>query len=154
MALAVGFHSGGPTVHGAIVPASAMLVAGVHALFGSGPVNRPVTLGALAFAGWIGLQVTALNLIPVGQLDGGHIGYALLGRARGARLATVVVWLMLGAGILVSPHWLMWGLLVWLIAGGPHPAAEDESRELDLGRRILAFGSFSLLLLIVLPWPR
>ena len=154
IALAIGFRGEVSTSHGGIVPASSILVAGMHALFGSGPVDQPVTLGALAFAGWIGLQVTALNLIPVGQLDGGHIGYALLGRERAARVGTGVVWLMLAAGILISPHWLMWGLLVWLIAGGSHPAAVDESRALDPGRRVLAFASFAFLLLIVLPWPR
>ena len=153
VALAVGLGGEAGTAHGGIVPASSMLVAAMHTLFGSGPVNQPVTLGALAFAGWIGLQVTALNLIPVGQLDGGHIGYALFGRERAARVAMGVVWLMLIAGILLSPHWLMWGLLVWLISGGGHPPAEDESRELDTGRRLLAYLSFALLLLIVLPWP-
>lgn len=74
LALAVGLPAGqGAAVHGGVVPASSALFAWVYALVVGGPLNQPVQVGALAFAGWIGLIVTALNLIPVGQLDGGHI---------------------------------------------------------------------------------
>lgn len=138
--------------HG-MTPASSFLFAALFRMAGGGDPSAMVALGPVAFAGWLGLLVTALNLIPVGQLDGGHIAYALWGGTRSRQLGTAVTAVMVGLGLVYSPHWIMWALLVWVVAGTGHPAARDEHTELSVGRRALAYGSFVLLAAIVLPWP-
>lgn len=154
LALTVGLPAGqGAAVHGGVVPASSALFAWVYALVVGGPLNQPVQVGALAFAGWIGLIVTALNLIPVGQLDGGHITYALLGRRRAATLGKALLVLLVAAGVLYSRHWLMWALLIWLFAGPAHPPARDEATPIGPARRLLAGLTLVLLVAIIAPWP-
>jgi membrane-associated protease RseP (regulator of RpoE activity) len=90
----------------------------VRLVLGPVPEGMTVLIGPLGMAAWFGLLVTALNLIPVGQLDGGHVAYALLrGHARiVARLA------LLGClGLLyLQPTWLVWCVLL-LLLGRPHP---------------------------------
>jgi membrane-associated protease RseP (regulator of RpoE activity) len=138
--------------HG-MVPASSFLFTLLYQAGGGIEPGGVIALGPVAFAGWLGLLVTALNLIPVGQLDGGHIAYALLGRERSRLLGTVVIGAMIALGLLYSRHWLMWGLLVWLIAGTGHPPSGNELRPLTSGRKALAWATVGLFLLIILPWP-
>lgn len=110
-----------------------------------------IRLTPLAFAGWIGLIVTALNLLPVGQLDGGHIAYGLFGRqyARGIGIGTFVV--MLGLGLTVWPGLLTWAVLIAVIAGFSHMPALDDITPPD-GKRF-ALGAFSLVLLVMIMVP-
>ena len=152
-ALVLGLPDARGTVHGGMTPASSALFAGVYALAVGGPLDQPVALGALAFAGWLGLVVTALNLVPVGQLDGGHIAYALLGRRRAALLGTAVLALMVAAGVLYSRHWLMWAFVVWAFAGPGHAPARDDVTPLTPARRLLAGAALVLFAAIILPWP-
>ena len=154
LALVVGLRAEATAVHGGMAPASSFVLAAIYRLVMGSPPLETVQLGALAFSGWIGLVVTALNLVPVGQLDGGHIAYALLGRRRAAIFGQAVLLLMVVAGLLVGRHWLMWALIVWALAGVGHPPSLDEERALGPGRTLLAVGSLVLLLAIVLPWPR
>lgn len=141
------------TAHG-MAPSSSLLLAGIYRLVTGAAPTGPVQLGAVAFGGWLGLIVTALNLIPVGQLDGGHIAYALLGHRGAAALGKGIVGLLLVGGVLYSPHLLTWALLIWFFAGVGHPPAQDELTELSVGRKVLAYLTFALLLAIVVPWPR
>lgn len=112
-----------------------------------------IHLTPIAFAGWIGLVVTALNLLPVGQLDGGHIAYGLFGRryARAIGVGTFVLMFMLGLS--VWPGLLTWAIFIALIAGFSHMPALDDITPPD-GKRY-ALGAFAMLLLavIVLPLP-
>jgi hypothetical protein len=112
-----------------------------------------IRLTPITFAGWIGLVVTALNLLPVGQLDGGHIAYGLLGRryARAIGVGTFVLMLILGLS--VWPGLLTWAFLIALIAGFSHMPALDDITPPD-GKRF-ALGAFAMVLLaaIVLPLP-
>lgn len=137
--------------HG-LSPAS-YLFALVHLLTGGTDLGAPVELGPVAFAGWLGLFVTALNLMPVGQLDGGHIAYAVLGPAAARRLSVGVVLLLVGGGLVLGSHLLMWGLVVWLIAGLGHPPAADMAAPPGRSRALLAALSALLLLAILLPVP-
>jgi membrane-associated protease RseP (regulator of RpoE activity) len=116
-----------------------------------------VLLNQVAWAGWVGLFVTGLNLLPVGQLDGGHVAYALFGRkARwlfwpviGA-LATIVLlsWLN-GAPALT---WVLWiGLLMFV--GRFHARPLEDLSELDPRRRILAICTLALFFLTFVPAP-
>lgn len=138
--------------HG-LSPASSYLFALVHLLTGGTDLAAPVELGPVAFAGWLGLFVTALNLMPVGQLDGGHIAYAVLGPAAARRLSLGVVLLLVGGGLVLGSLLLMWGLVVWLIAGLGHPPAADMAAPPGRVRALLAALSAVLLLAILLPLP-
>jgi membrane-associated protease RseP (regulator of RpoE activity) len=112
-----------------------------------------LVLHPVAFAGWLGLLVTALNLMPVGQLDGGHMAHALLGRRRAysAGVATLVALVILG--FFVWSGLLVWALLIYFVAGTRDvPPLNDVSR-LDRGRVVLGALAFALLLAILLPVP-
>ncbi len=116
------------------------------------PEGSDVMLHPIAMAGWLGFFVTALNLMPLSQLDGGHIVYATVGR--GYRK---IVWLFLGALVvlfLVS-HWAGW--LVWvtlaLALGLRHPPPLDDLTPLDPPRRILALVALGLLVVLITPLP-
>ncbi|UCG78318.1 MAG: site-2 protease family protein, partial [Nitrospirota bacterium] len=99
---------------------------------GQVPEGHDVLLNPVAFAGWVGFLVTALNLIPVGQLDGGHVAYALLGRKhRQFSMALVLVLFIMG--IALWPGWLIWAILL-IILGIDHPPILYEHIALD-GKR-------------------
>ncbi len=107
------------------------------------PEGYILDLHPFALAGWVGLLATALNLLPLGQLDGGHILYSIAG-PRHRRLG-IVLWsglLVLG---LLWPGWVLWCLVI-LALGLRHPPVADERRPLDLRRRAIA----ALLVLIFL----
>ncbi len=110
--------------------------------------DMAVTLHPVAVAAWAGLLVTALNLMPAAQLDGGHIAYALFGR-RQMSISSVVVVLLLGLGIFsggAGEMWLIWAVLLTLL-GLRHPPVRDESRPLSRGER--ATGLLALVVFVV-----
>lgn len=109
-------------------------------------------LSPLAFAGWLGLFITALNLLPIGQLDGGHIARAMFGRHTGNTISTVAMWSLLLLAIFVWPGLLMWAIIVFFIAGGSTPPLNDLT-PLTPGRRWLGYATFVILGLIVAPLP-
>jgi membrane-associated protease RseP (regulator of RpoE activity) len=124
-----------------------------YALFGRWlPGNgMDVFVHPVAFAGWAGLLVTSLNLIPVGQLDGGHVLYSLLGDR--ARLVTWPIILALGAlGLFLWPGWFLWAGLVFLFGQG-HPGPLDSITQLDARRRIIAVAVLVLFVLTFTPIP-
>ena len=127
----------------------AKLSLGASALDGNHLLLHP-----LAFAGWLGLIVTALNLLPIGQLDGGHISHALFGSraARGISLAALVALFLLA--LLVWPGLLFWALIVFFIAGTRDAPAENDLSPVDRPRQALGYLTFLLLLLIIVPVPQ
>jgi len=115
-----------------------------------GPLPEGFTISThpMAFAAWFGLLATALNLFPIGQLDGGHISYAVLGR-RSTHVTIAAVLCLVGLSF-VSRSWVVWTVLtlVMLLAFGPrHPRTVDEDVPLNSGRIWLA--AFALLMFIV-----
>jgi membrane-associated protease RseP (regulator of RpoE activity) len=120
-------------------------------VWGALPAGKDLLLDPVAYAAWIGMLITALNLFPIGQLDGGHALYALFGQERAHRLSRLVSAGLLLAGLLVSFSWLAWWV-VSRIAARPHPRALDE-RPLDPGRRLVALLSLLLLLGTLIPVP-
>lgn len=99
-------------------------------VIGPVPPGQDILLHPVAFAGWAGLFVTALNLLPVGQLDGGHVLYALLGR-RSHIVALVVAAAFALTAILVNPGWTLMVLVV-ILTGIRHPPTADDT--VPLGR--------------------
>lgn len=115
------------------------------------PQGADVLLHPVAFAGWIGLLVTALNLLPIGQLDGGHVSYALVGKHH-RKVAIFTLLALVGMGIAYWPGWLFWASLT-LFLGLKHPPPLNDLTPLDERRRLLGFLSLLLLLTLVTPSP-
>ncbi len=110
-----------------------------------------VQLNSVAWGAWIGLLVTMFNLLPIGQLDGGHIAYALLGR-RADYLAYGVLGLCLAMGMLFSYTWLFWGVLATM-TGVRHPAPLNDVPPLGRGHALLAVFGLVLFFLLLMPAP-
>lgn len=109
-------------------------------------------LHPLAFAGWLGLFVTALNLIPVGQLDGGHMARAMFGTRVGQTIGTVALWTLVLLALFVWPGLFIWVLIVFFLAGRGTPPLNDMT-PITGGRRWVGYATFLILLLIVAPLP-
>ncbi|MBI4885577.1 MAG: site-2 protease family protein [Acidobacteria bacterium] len=122
--------------------------------WGTPPDGYSINMHPMAFAAWFGLLATALNLFPIGQLDGGHISYAVLGR-RSTLVTFGTVAGLIGLTFL-SMSWLVWTVLtvVMLLAFGPrHPRTLDENVPLDPGRRWLAVFALVMFILCFTPAP-
>ena len=109
-------------------------------------------LSPLAFSGWLGLFITALNLLPIGQLDGGHIAHALFGRRLGDKIGSVALWTLLLLAIFVWPGLMMWAIIVFFIAGTSVQPLNDLT-PLPPSRRWLGYAVFVILGLILAPLP-
>ena len=140
------------------------------------PDGWDVQLSSIAFAGWTGLFITMLNLLPVGQLDGGHVAYALFG-PRQHRISRIIRWCLLllvpiNAAWRLAPGlrtgfddhlwstassasipWLGWFVVLTLLErwGGGHPPTEPG--QLSSTRRIIAIGTLVLFVLLFMPTP-
>lgn len=125
----------------------------VFLTFGSIPEGRDVLIHSVGLAGWVGLFVTALNLFPVGQLDGGRIAYALFGtHHRKVSMATFALLLALGA-LTQSMNWVVWAALLFFMIGFHHSPPIDDLTPLSPGRRVVGYLSFVLLVLLIPPVP-
>ncbi len=110
-----------------------------------------VQLSPVAFGAWIGLLVTMLNLLPVGQLDGGHISYALLGR-KADYLAYALIGICIVMGITVSSTWMIWGVLAMLI-GPRHPPPLNDAAQIRGWHVALAILGLIVFALLLMPDP-
>jgi membrane-associated protease RseP (regulator of RpoE activity) len=119
--------------------------------------GRPVPFGGLdvfihpvAFAGWAGILVTALNLIPAGTLDGGHVIYSLFGD-KAKKAFPFIVGLLVILGFFWSGWWLWAALLFWL--GRVNAQPMDQITELDPTRRLIAYSMIVVFILVLTPVP-
>ncbi|GBC78444.1 hypothetical protein HRbin08_01940 [bacterium HR08] len=110
------------------------------------------------FAAWVGMLATSLNLLPLGQLDGGHIAYALLG-PRGHRwMARGIFFLMIGLAFYAYSHhrwagWFVYVGLIGLLIGLKHPPVGDEHQPLDHRRKVLGIIALIVFALSFMPFP-
>ena len=109
------------------------------------PAEQDVFLHPVGLAAWFGFFLTALNLLPVGQLDGGHIAYALFGRLH-KRISQVLIFALLPMGVFFWPGWLVWIFLLALL-GTRHPPTLDDT--VPLGPRQVALGWIALAMLVL-----
>jgi len=114
-------------------------------VFGSLSAETAVVLHPVAFAGWIGLLVTSLNLIPVGQLDGGHVSYALFPEYH-RYISLGSLGLLLVCGLVFWYGWLMWAVLLSFL-GWRHPPPYRDWVPLDQPRKLL--GAITILVFIL-----
>ncbi|MGZ4964000.1 MAG: site-2 protease family protein [Limisphaerales bacterium] len=108
-------------------------------------------LAPLAFAGWLGLLVTALNLLPIGQLDGGHIARGMFGTRAGGWVSQLAMFCLFVLA-LIEPQYLFWALIVFFVARRVSPPMNDVTR-INAGRMWLGALAFLILALIIIPMP-
>ena len=116
------------------------------------PDGKTIGLGPLGYAGWVGMFITALNLMPISQLDGGHVLYALL-----RRKSYIVASLLLAAAIfavLITGNY-QWSLMLFLLIliGPNHPPTADDSVPLGTGRIILGWLTLAFVIVGFTPTP-
>jgi len=115
------------------------------------PEGYDVFLSPTAFAGWAGILVTMLNLLPIGQLDGGHIMYALLGK-RQKKIALAAFLTLIPLGIFLWQGWLVWVVLILIIKLG-HPPTLNDQIPLDRKRKIIGWIAMFIFILSFTPVP-
>ena len=144
--------------HGELLPAPAhydvpALLYWLRYLFTGSPIpvgGKDVLLHPVAMAGWAGILVTFLNLIPAGQLDGGHVLYALSGK-RVDRVLPFILVALVALGIFWSGWWL-WAALIFFM-GRAHAEPLDQITELDAPRKKLAALVLVIFILVLTPVP-
>ncbi|MEE8341643.1 MAG: site-2 protease family protein [Candidatus Neomarinimicrobiota bacterium] len=114
--------------------------------------TQDVMLHPIAFAGWIGLLVTMLNLLPIGQLDGGHIAYAMLGR-KYDKVSKFTLLALIPMGLL-SLNWLVWAILILvLMRTTKHPPVNDLDLPLSDKNKKIGYICFAIFVLCFVPIP-
>ncbi|HEY4099495.1 MAG TPA: site-2 protease family protein [Gemmatimonadales bacterium] len=117
------------------------------------PGTGSVLLSAPAFAGWVGMFITGLNLLPLSQLDGGHVLYGVAGKAqRPVAIVVAAALVVLGTR---APMWYLWAGLTFVIGGGrwSHPDVVIPSRPVTRYGRWIALASLAVLILTFVPVP-
>ncbi|MFQ5449035.1 MAG: site-2 protease family protein [Nitrospinaceae bacterium] len=144
--------SPGEGIHGLTFGSSIILVVLSKLILGVSSLSSEVNIAfhPIAFAGWIGLFVTALNLLPIGQLDGGHIVYALF-RVRYHFLARIFFVMLFPLGYF-WPGWLFWAFMITLIGFRPAPLG-DETVLPERKHRVLGYVSIIIFVLTFIPVP-
>jgi membrane-associated protease RseP (regulator of RpoE activity) len=110
-----------------------------------------VMLDPIAFAAWFGLLVTAFNLWPIGQLDGGHVMYGLIGE-KTRTIGFIVVGALVILGIVLWQGWITWAILIFLLGIG-HPPPLNDITPLSSKRRVLGMLVLLLFALLFVPIP-
>ena len=118
-----------------------------------GPIGpmQDIELSPIAFAGWIGLFVTALNLMPFGQLDGGHVLFAVSPKVH-ELLRRIRIPMLLLFGITLWDGWFVWAVLLFFL-GGPHPYPNFMEEKLGNFRIVLASVALVIFILCAIPSP-
>jgi len=123
----------------------------VRLIFGQVGPSQDLILHPLAVAGWVGLLVTSFNLFPVGQLDGGHILYAVFGE-KAEKFSLVILIIMVILGIFFWAGWLLWALLIYVL-GWKHPRMIAETEKIDRSRQLLGLLVLVIFILSFIPAP-
>lgn len=119
---------------------------------GSLPPGKDLAANPYITAGWFGCIVTTLNLIPIGQLDGGHLAFANFG-GRAVRLGKVAALGLLGLVLFFNVSWLLWLLVASLVVGFRHPDVERPEEPLDAKRVGICIACAVVFLLCFIPSP-
>jgi membrane-associated protease RseP (regulator of RpoE activity) len=144
--------AGGPATPGLFLGDSLLFQGLTWLILGVNNDQVTIILHPIALAGWVGLLVTALNLLPVGQLDGGHVVYAALGERwhRWISLGTLAALIVLGLG--GAATWLVWAALLSFL-GLRHPRLLDADTPLDRPRCWAAAATLLVFILTFMPEP-
>jgi membrane-associated protease RseP (regulator of RpoE activity) len=118
---------------------------------GSIPPQADIVLHPMGFAAWFGLFVTSLNLLPIGQLDGGHVAYALWGKLQ-RTMAFIMVPILIVLGYVGWPGWWLWAFMAGLWGFG-HPPVRDFHVPLGRERTVVGWIALAVLVLTFAPVP-
>jgi membrane-associated protease RseP (regulator of RpoE activity) len=140
----------GIAVHSDMVFGTPLLLRLAEAIQFPGVPTADIALHPMAVAAWAGLVATATNLLPVGQLDGGHILYSVLGDRWHRISSNVLVGVLVGVGFIYRPWWILAVLL--FLFGRRHPLVYDQT-PVDNGRRLMSVGTLIIFLLSILLAP-
>ena len=110
------------------------------------PEGFALNLNSTAFAGWVGLLITSINLLPAGQLDGGHIFRAVLGKKQ-KYVGWIAVFIMIFTG------WTFFAIIIVLMMGMMHPPPLNDDTDIDMKRKVLFFVALAILILCFIPFP-
>jgi membrane-associated protease RseP (regulator of RpoE activity) len=110
------------------------------------PKGFALNMNPTAFAGWVGLLITSINLLPAGQLDGGHIFRAVLGKKQ-KYAGWVAIFIMIFTG------WTFFAIIIVFMMGMMHPPPLNDDTEIDIKRRLLFFVALTILILCFIPFP-
>jgi membrane-associated protease RseP (regulator of RpoE activity) len=123
-----------------------------HLVLGPLPPGKDVAEHPMVIAGWFGLLVTMLNLLPIGQLDGGHISYAVFGQ-RARSIGKAMALLMFGLCVFYSAGWLLWLLVTAKLIGFRHPPVLEPEPPLTPLRKWTCIACLVGLIVCVMPVP-
>jgi membrane-associated protease RseP (regulator of RpoE activity) len=115
------------------------------------PPGMSINLHPIGIAAWFGFFATALNLLPVGQLDGGHVSYALFGRIH-KRISQALLFTLIPLGLFYWQGWLLW-TTVLLFIGLRHPDTLDDSIPLSRRHTVLGWVALAMFVLCFTPMP-
>ncbi|RZN45377.1 site-2 protease family protein [archaeon] len=152
---------------GSFTLGSSLLFMALSELSISVPQGMNVWIHPLAFAGWVGLFVTMLNLLPAGQLDGGHVTRAIFGQRGHQLISKLVVRVLMFIGILgllsesgflnlgqyTWSGWLIWGFIAYFITRGGHPGPLNELKPLSTTSRVIGILALVTFILCFVPVP-
>jgi membrane-associated protease RseP (regulator of RpoE activity) len=144
--LPAGIPTGSILFHYPLAVRIAQAMTGTPPYTSAGVTEHPTFMAA-----WFGLLVTALNLLPIGQLDGGHVLRGAVGR-----LQPRISWIVLGAAAATAffgPTWAFFSCFAALVIGVAHPAADNESEPIDARRILIAVLCLAVFLLCFTPVP-
>ena len=110
------------------------------------PQGFTIDMNPILFAGWVGLLITSINLLPAGQLDGGHIFRAVLGEKQ-KYAGWIAVFIMIFTG------WWFFAFIIIFLMGMMHPPPLNDDTELDIRRKMLFLVALAILLLCFIPFP-
>jgi membrane-associated protease RseP (regulator of RpoE activity) len=112
--------------------------------------GQVIELHPVVAAAWVGLLATFLNLLPIGQLDGGHMLYALSRRAHRPVSLAVIVLLIVAGSLFAGYHLIVFGVL-WAVLGPRHPPVVDDSAPIGWGRVLVALVALAIFILCFIP---
>lgn len=139
------------TTHALVLGDSLVMKFATFIVWGILPEGYDLILHPVAFAAWIGMFVTAMNLIPIGQLDGGHIIYAMFTKNfKKITFFSLVVLLIFG--LTKWEGWLIWAFLLFIL-GKNHPPVEDIFEELPLREKFIGYVSIFVFVITFIPTP-
>jgi Zn-dependent protease len=131
---------------GELVLGSSLLFTLISNIFHTVPQGFALDLNSIAFAGWVGLLITSINLLPAGQLDGGHIFRAVLGKHQ-----RIAGWIAIM--IMILTGWWFFALLIIFLMGMMHPPPLNDNSKLGLKRQVLFIVALLVLILCYIPFP-